>query len=441
MKTPDTFFIHAPVWDAESGLAKLHYSFDQQTIFTEEIDFGIASDHPALETALIHLSVAAGISYYKAFVPKTIIVEGEGLSEDEAAFFTKMYQNGLGEFACRNEIDMSGRCGFIVNPDKLSSPYSIDLPRKSAVLVGGGKDSLVSIEMLRAAGEDMTLFAVNPKKPILDCIKDSGLPAVAVHRSLDPQLFALNEQGAYNGHVPITGILSFISVIAGMLHGFDTVILSNERSANEGNVEYGGTVVNHQYSKSLDFERDFQDNLKRNISPDIKYFSLLRQFSELHIAQLFARVDRYDGSFTSCNRSFKIHEAMIDQRWCRDCPKCRFVFLALATAMPKARLLDVFGGNMLDDESQLEGFRELSGLSGHKPWECVGEIRECASAILQLSMRDEWNNDALIKSLAPELAVNEAELLDAYEDLLTPSLDHALPEEYEAVVRDYAQES
>ena len=311
------------------------------------------------------------------------------------------------------------------------------LPRRAAVLVGGGKDSLVSVEALRAGGESMALFAVNPKKPILDCAAASGLPFVKVARHLDPLLFELNAKGALNGHVPITAIVSFIAVAAAFVEGFDAIVLSNERSADQGNVMAGGREVNHQYSKTTQAEHDIAAQIAAHIHTGLAYFSLLRPLSEAHIASLMARVDRYDEAFTSCNRSFQINPKTPPKRWCGDCPKCRFSFLVLAENMGRARIERVFGKNMLDDPAQLEGFEELAGVSGHKPWECVGELAESGAALLRLSDNDEWKDTAIVRALAPRIRALMPEPQSVWRELMTPSPDHRLPPRYERMLRDY----
>jgi len=375
---PDNFIFTGFDIDEAAREVRLRYALGKAHAFCERIVFDAplpsAGDpmRAPFEAAVETLWLAAGVSYYKTCVPPRIVVQGAALAPDQRAFLQRLYVDGLGEFGVRNGIDVAGRIDFLNAPAGPGAPRlatAPPLPRRSAVLIGGGKDSLVSVEMLRAGGEPMTLFAVNPKKPILDCAQASGLPLVKVTRLLDPLLFELNARGALNGHVPITAIVSFIAVAASFVHGFDAVILSNERSADQGNVVANGRQVNHQYSKTTAAERDIAEAIARHIHADLAYFSLLRPLSEAHIARLMARVDRYDSAFTSCNRAFQINPATPPARWCCDCPKCRFSFLMLAESMGRARIERVFGKNMLDDASQIGGYEELAGLSGHKPWE------------------------------------------------------------------------
>lgn len=443
--------------DEERGGARFHYGYDNGLSFTEEIDFG-APLPPAssplrapLEASFRGLSVALGISYFKAFLPDQFAVRDFVLSERQRAFFESLYRHGLGEFAYRNGIDISGRrffAGGVAGAGSAASgqapaatpPAPVGaglLPRRSAVLIGGGKDSVVSTEMLRAGGEPLALFAVNPKGPITACMRDSGLPSIVVRRRLDPLLFELNAAGALNGHVPITGILGFIALAGAFIHGYDCIVLSNERSANEGNVAVGDEQVNHQYSKTIAFERDFRAYLADEVPGWVDYFSALRPLSELHIASLLARTTRYDGSFSSCNRSFRINGAPMEGRWCLDCPKCRFTFLALAATMDRQRLLGVFGGNVLNDPAQLEGYRELTGLSGHKPWECVGEIAESAVGILRLSRDPAWKDDFIVAQLAGPLAERLPDPDEVWKRLMTPAGDHCLPERIQRMLDAY----
>jgi hypothetical protein len=433
-----------------TGIVKFYYRYSSGLEFCEVLDFGVAlPSDPDLNATFEALAILLGISYYKAYVPDDIIVERPNISSDKMVFFRNLYLNGLGEFAYRNQIDLSHRVNFRCGSDRsqghddsplgdatASSPEPTP-DRRHAVLIGGGKDSLVSVEILRAATEPMVLFAVNPKQPMIDCAEAGGLPLISVRRALDPTLFALNDQGALNGHVPITAIVSFIAVAASFVHGFKSIILSNERSADEGNLTQAGMTVNHQFSKSSLFEAEIRQYINAYISTELSYFSLLRPLSELHIGQLFARTDRYDAAFTSCNRAFRLRDTAPGARWCGTCPKCRFTFLILATAMPRERLLKIFGADLLADAGQLSGYEELAGLAGHKPWECVGEIAESGAAILALADHSPWGEALIIRHLAPRLASIMPPRADLWRRFLTPSRDHHLPPAFERMLDAY----
>lgn len=433
-------------WTCEeaAGTVYLHYGFDGGPRFCEMLNFGAPLPEAGsplragFDAAMTAVHLAAGISYYKAFLPPKMIVDGAALSQDSHDFFQALYENGLGEFSARNQIKAWEQIDFPCDPTvRDGAPPPVSTKRRTAVLVGGGKDSLVSIETLRAGGEPVVLFAVNPKKPILDCAEKSGLPFVGVIRRIDETLFGLNEQGALNGHIPITAIVSLIAIAGAYVFGYDAVAVSNERSANEGNLVFEGRTVNHQFSKTLAFERMLAGYVRDHISPTLNYFSLLRPLSELHIARVFAKVARYDGVFTSCNRAFALRGPAPATRWCCDCPKCRFAFLILAAAMTRARATAIFGQNLLDDEKHLTGYEELSGLSGHKPWECVGEIAESSAALLHLAADPEWADCKVVAALAPRLREKMPDYRTVEAEFLTPSCDHLLPARYERLLHAY----
>ena len=275
----------------------------------------------------------------------------------------------------------------------------IELPRLTCVPVGGGKDSIVTIECLKQAHEPLVLFSLGNAAPIEATIAQSGLPAIRVMRRLDPALFALNEAGALNGHVPITGILSLIVVACAIIHGFDTIAMSNEHSASAPNV----ADVNHQYSKSLEFEQAFSQFVDRHVVSGVRYFSLLRPLTEVAIARRFARHGAYFPVFRICNSAFRQSPERRSTNWCCECPKCRFVFLALAPFADRQRLIATFGRDILDDPAQIDGFAELCGLQRHKPFECVGEIEESAAVMAHLAAMADWRDDAVVRALSPRL--------------------------------------
>lgn len=428
-------------FDEASATASFDYAFDDAHYFTEQLSFPGARLEPsrqaALDRVLRELHLVAGISYYKAAVPPEIRVESGPLDRDTANFLETLYLHGLGEFAFRNGLDLRGRIRFPVESGEAPASAAAVAPGKGILLpLGGGKDSLVSLDILRAAGQAVTLFSVGNPPVIRAVAERAGLPHRVVQRSLSPALLELNRQGAFNGHVPISAIIAYILAASALLYGFDTVVMSNERSAEVGNLRLGDFEVNHQYSKSLAFERAVSRRFAL-LTPGLRYFSLLRPLSELDIARLFARNSTFDTVFSSCNGNYKLHGQAQSSRWCCDCPKCRFVFLALAPFMDKKRLIGIFGHNLLDDAAQQAGFWELIGHGGHKPFECVGEIEESLAAFYLLAQRPEWRETLLVGRFAGEILPG----LDAPEKLLEDALSlssrHAVPAEFMAMLEAY----
>ncbi|HBK45318.1 MAG TPA: hypothetical protein DDZ67_02540 [Xanthomonadaceae bacterium] len=420
-------------FDAQTGVASLVYAFDQGPEMVETVSVPGApfvldgARAEAVQRALRLLHLLAGVSYYKAAVPENVVVDGYAIDADTAALVESVYLHGLGEFAYRNGLDLHGRFRLPVSlpaADGDEGTAAGQAPRAglrehALVAIGGGKDSLVSIEALRAAGVAQTVTWIGGSQLIRACAERTGLPMLNIGRALAPELFELNRQGAWNGHIPVTAVNSAILVFAALLAGVDQVVFSNERSASYGSqiVAPDGSVtaeVNHQWSKGWAFEKAFGEYVERHVAADLHYYSLLRPLSELAVARQFARNDHYDAHFSSCNRNFHIMGERPVNRWCGVCPKCHFVFLALAPFMPKTRLVRIFGRNLLDDASQAGGFDALLEFQDHKPFECVGEGRESRAALAALAARAEWQEDALVKrfvrEIQPQLQAGELEL-------------------------------
>ena len=392
-----------------NGEAQLVYAFDDGPELIERIVFPDARPLPenrrqAFDAALKLLHLIAGVSYYKAGVPSKIVVDG--LDAETAAFMDDVYRHGLAEFAYHNALDVRGRIRFPQTNDEpkkdVAEPLQ-ELPRRTLVPIGGGKDSLVSVEMLQRAHEPSTAVWIGDSALIAACAERTGLPRLNIKRHLAPGLFDYNKAGAYNGHIPVTAINSAILICAAIVYGFDAIAFSNERSASAATLEYEGQSVNHQWSKGIDFERALRKYTKSHIASNLDYFSLLRPLSELAVTHAFSRTATYDDVFSSCNRNFRIRGDKPADRWCGQCPKCHFVFLALAPFVSKPRLLGIFGHNLLDDASLASAFDALLEYRNHKPFECVGEGQESRAAMFTLSQRPEWKEDAIVARFADEI--------------------------------------
>jgi hypothetical protein len=419
------FICESYSFSPQTGVLCLNYSFDGVRRFEENIAFTnlsrtlSASEKSALDRVFRLLLLACGVSYYKAFAPKRIVCNAYPLDKATADFFTEFYVRGLGEFAWRNGITLGG-LEFVAESVTPEPALRLSLPRLTCIPVGGGKDSIVTIECLKRSNEPVVLFELGNARPIEATIKQSGLQAIRVTRNIDPSLFLLNEAGALNGHVPITGILSMIVLACAILYGFDAIAMSNEHSASAPNIE----DINHQYSKSFEFEQSFSRFIDSFVVKDFQYFSLLRPLSEIFIARQFSKHDAYFPIFRSCNSAFRQSVERRGSSWCCDCPKCRFVFLALAPFVKRLSLVQIFGRDLLHDPTQIAGFAELCGLQGHKPFECVGEIEESAAVMKHISGMPEWCDASVVRELAPRLVTSD------FEQLFILREPHAVPARY-----------
>lgn len=430
----ETFTIEHPAFDAATGVATFRYTLGELS-FSEVLSFPSGSNSsvaatPAFLKLLQLTAVVLGVSYFKLRAPYRIVIPFP-LTVREHGFALDVYENGLGEFYARNNLKRFGEIEIDDPEDHGPAPAAQELRDRALLPIGGGKDSLVSVQLLEAAGVDFTPFAVNAKGPIIGSVDTIGRTPLYISRKLDPEMIRLGkEPGYYNGHVPSTAINSMIAALTALLFSYNRIVLSNERSASEGNVEFDGREANHQHSKSLDFENLIAKVLEHATGGSLGYFSLLRPYSEAKIAALFARVSRFDHVFSSCNENFKLagHSGPL---WCGKCPKCHFVFLIFAPVMEKQRLVDIFGQNLLSQPSHERSFRELTGLAGQKPWECVGEIEEAAACLWALTRRPEWADEPIVSMLKPDLLTQygSQRLDDALAELMIDSPEHLIPKD------------
>lgn len=410
------------------------------SIETDNLSVINAFDSPLGKKLVFNMGLSEAVSYFKCVCPKKIDVKCGFLSKEDCAYWRHLWASGLGEFFYINGIEPGKEEDFIEitsNPAlKEEVSFDVAVIGKNIIPVGGGKDSCVTAYLLRKFKNDNMFFTVNDQKARIDCVKAAGYSEgdiIKVHRTIDKNLLELNKQGFLNGHTPFSAVVAFISLFAAYLVGAENIVLSNEASANEGNTENG---VNHQYSKSFDFEYDFNEYVKRNFTEKIHYFSLLRPFSELQIAKMFASRPEYRRVFRSCNRGSK------QNIWCESCPKCLFVYGMLSAFLSDSEMKEIFSSDMFEKEELIPDFRGLTGLDPVKPFECVGTAEEYRTALAMkiLSLKREKRELPLLLKIFDDAfccedIVRESTALSEYnrENLVPEKFSECLTEMYSYV--------
>lgn len=432
--------------DREKALVTFRYELvnkDESFSFTEKLffdknlaDFSRAPES-VLKSTLDTLHILLGISYWKLFCPKDIKLETITLSEDQARFWNTVYTKGLGEFFYQNQIDFRGLVSFPFT-DKapvLSEPLKTF--GKSLVLWGGGKDSVVTAELLKSKKFKFDLFSLNEYEIQKKAAEVCGEKLLIVKREIDPLLLKLNErEDVYNGHVPVTFVYSASAILAAILYGYEDVISSCEESANYGNVEYLGQTINHQWSKSFEFEVLLRDYIEKYISPSLTYVSLIRVFHEIKVAELFSKHAQYFQSFSSCNRNFKIAGKSHEGNWCCECAKCAFVFSILSAFLPKEKVLNIFGQNLYDNENLTQTFEELLGVKNVKPFDCVGTPEEVKLAMLLAHKRGEYSQGVIMKMFVEKFYAEFDEIEKTSETLLKRNVEITLQNKFIKIYED-----
>ena len=437
MQTFQKFYFKWYDFDTETLVANFHYSFDDIEHFTETIDFASEEffvrddiDDDIMDDMLFHTSIALGISYYKLYPTQVLVVESWYLTDEQIEFWQKFYKNGLWEFLYKNQISPEELFHFENVWESRENPRSeVTLAERALIPLWGGKDSLVTIETFQRNNFDFETVVFGKmdtiKTPMSEMI---GVDNLLIKRKLSENLFTMNEAGYYNGHVPITGIIAFSLIIAAYLYDYKYIVLSNERSAESPNTIWNGFEINHQYSKSLEFEDDFRNYIGGSIATDVEYFSFLRWLYEVQITKLFSELcAKYFSVFSSCNNNFKISKKWNqDTLWCKKCPKCLFVYVMLSAFLSSDDLMKIFWSDLYQNESLEPTFRELLWLEWIKPFECVWEVEE---VVLAMSRTIEKYG---VEDIPYILQIFKTEVYDTMSDIEREKLEKKLFKIYRA---------
>lgn len=373
---------------------------------------------PIAQNNIFNIGLIELISYWKCTCSPKIIIKCGYLNEEQINWWKKLYFYGLGELFYRNQINtnmqdfMQLECigqeeQFIY--DKIEDDYNGYI-----VPIGGGKDSVVTLETLRINKQNYYGLIINPKPVTLKCAKLAELDdnnIIEVYRKIDENLISLNQKGFINGHTPFSAMLAFVSYFIAYLLSKKYIALSNEVSSNESNII--GEKINHQYSKSFEFECDFEQYANKYLKAPVKYFSFLRPLNELQIAKIFSRCDKYHYTFKSCNVGSKEKE----WKWCCNCAKCLFAFTILSPYLYKEKLISIFGTDMFENKELLNTFLELTGNKETKPFDCVGTFEEVNFAVSQTIQNIEKNGKQLPYLL--QYYKNNYELVDTINNDIT----------------------
>ncbi len=412
--TPDGFSFHFsiddfhfyPSWKCEEGL------LENPTLFAEYIIFNIG--------------MAELVSYWKCACPKKVIVKTGMLTKEQCLWWKKLYFNGLGEFFYKNNITADMESFMEIIPDNMDKPVFKSEKKQDGffIPIGGGKDSIVTTELLRPYRDKTMCYIINPRGATLGCAKTAGFEEdaiVGVRRTIDKELLNRNADGYLNGHTPFSAVVAFSGYLFAYLKGLKYIALSNESSANESNVQ--GTKINHQYSKSTEFERDFRNYVSEYLDDSIQYFSMLRCWSEWQIAKKFVQYPKYFSVFQSCNLGSKTDS------WCGKCAKCLYVYILLSAFLDDEALVGIFGLDMLAVADFRPMFEGLIYEDVDKPFECVGTKEEIRLALYTAARKRGENLPLLLKEYMgknPE----EPMTLDNYYDE-----DNFIPEEFKGLLK------
>ena len=394
-----------------------------------------------IDRLVFNIGMVELLSYWKATASPNIIIQAGYLNEDQLIWWHNLLTKGMGEYFYLNQINFTTpdfvtlNCTVAPVQDTESQvenqSNTVEQTDRFLIPIGGGKDSIVAMELLRqwrqhqaepVKPDQLNVLAVNPTAAASTVMNQSGYHVLTIQRNLDPKLLLMNQQGFINGHTPFSALLSFITLLTATLHGFTATVLGNEQSANEGNVQYFGQNINHQYSKSFEYETAFNNYVTTYLQPQSstvlpKYFSILRPFNELQIAQIFSQqAEAYLPIFRSCNRGQRTNT------WCGECAKCLFAYIVLFPFLGEQQMVSIFGRNLFQNDRLLATALELIGETTNKPFDCVGTYQESRVAFY-LSYRWYLAHDLEIPNMLTVLSekylANTTELIQVTKQILS----------------------
>ena len=443
------YSIHKPIFEYNDSSISISCTFSFERVgsaptksFEEKlsIDYSDIDTHidiqnlEDIQSYVELIAIACAPSYFKASPTNKIIIDFP-ITKDILEWANALFDNGLREFRFQNNLDLT--TVPTIEGELISKKINSEIFNNELVLlpVGGGKDSATSLSILQAAKKDIVGFSVGDFEAIRNTMDAGGIKYIRATRKIDSCLLQWNDEGALNGHVPVTAVTSTLACLAGYIIGAGSVIMSNEASANEATRTLNNIEVNHQYSKSFEGEKLLRNSITSHTKIGVNYFSLLRTLSEYDIFTIFANATQFHKSFISCNRAFKIDKDTRSKSWCGECDKCRFVFIGLCAFLDIKTVETIFGNNLLDDKKNMQGFFDLIGVGDGKPFECVGTLGETVllmkKALAKFSLR---KYKKLRKALSE---IKDIEFLSVNENLNQGyGINNFIPDEYLEVIKN-----
>ena len=400
-----------------------------------------------LNNLIFHLGLIETLSYWKTTCSPIIEIRGGELNQKQIKWWKDLIINGMGQFFYENRIDWR-KPDFLKIKSKNSSKnnfkqyqYPENLKNRVLVAVGGGKDSVVSLEVLKKTRKRINCFSLNPTIQARKITKIAGCQKpIIIERKIDKKLLELNREGFLNGHTPFSAYLAFLSILLGVIFDYRYLVFSNEGISNEGNLRYLGKIINHQYSKSFEFEEKFRDYSQQYLTPQVKYFSFLRPLYEIQITKLFSKYPKYFTVFLSCNEAFKTYSGREKPtgKWCGNCSKCLFVYACLYPFLNKFQLRKIFKENFFRKIKLISLMEQLAEEGESKPFECVGTKKESLVAFY-LSWKKTHRREEipfLLKHFEKKILVKYPNLEEESRKIMNSwNNQHNLPKDFKKILK------
>ncbi len=413
-KKHPVFVIHTPTVEFNEKYVSIQHKFTATGSLIYLPSTKIFGDSSGKENIIKRLSIiltlVEALSYWKASYSPKIVIEPK-TSESSIRWLEDLLLNGMMEYKYINNLSAQFIPEIQWEEDNKIIGLSKSKDSTPLVLVSGGKDSTITLSIL-SKHERLKAF-------VLNCLPSAErvLKAFPEHevvrgvRNIDPVLFELNKKGYLNGHTPFSALLSVISTIAAVLSDSTSIITSNEASAEVSFAKYCGINVNHQYSKSSQYENKFNNLINNTFFGLPPLFSFLRPLSEPQICLLLSNKKELISLISSCNKN------QLSGSWCGKCPKCISTWILLRPYIDENELIKLFGSNALEEGKHL--LPALLGKTECRPLECVGTPEELDASLRFVAGNSEPLN-SLLSRFPPHLLPNK------YEHILKKALEEVI---------------
>jgi len=352
------------------------------------------------------------------------------LDKQDIELLERQFLHSLTEFRYMHGLDPSRPVHVVSSGTTPLNPVSFkNAPEKALLLNGGGKDSCVAAELLKAIGLSygwMSAFPNTPRRKVIEqsgCLENYSIMIIPSNEIKKDKVYQW-------GLTPYLYTIASTSLIVCYLKGFRYMVTGVEHSADDPNLIFKGIPVNHQSGKTSIYENFFYSFVKKSILKNLKMFSIARPFTDFRLAEIISHFPKYFTAFCSCNVGV--------DKWCNNCHKCAFTYMALYPFLKMEYLVKIFGKDLFTIPIIRKYMIEIA-TARIKPWECVGTIEETKLALLYCLRKapdmefNEWPKRNNLEKVCNDIDENSA-----YNNSLAKFHEpHNIPEQFEKKLKDF----
>lgn len=394
------------------------YTF-QTKVFYNDVDLFQLSDmynKKLLDKIYAYVAVCETFKYCSLFpVNIDFSIISAHINNETLKFFLHVFQNAYAQCKYENDIGNEYKPNFIcrnLSDDNGATAFNPTSKDNETILVGngGGKDSFLAMKLLEKTNVSYSTYQwtrteygrsqyqhelcsnllrhTSPIKTHKVSVFDDFTESPFI------KLYYPNFKGAFTLGIPEC-IFEALPIM--LFNKYSSLCFANEKSSDTGNLYWEKTQseVNHQWVKSLDAEIFFQSFINKHLISDFKFFSILKPIYDYRIFSHISHYPEFIKNSHSCN---------IDKPWCKKCAKCAYVWLGYLAHFEKSLVDKIFGMNPFDDDDLIVHYKNMTGIAGHRSFECIGNVEECQLFMkkciengLQGKMLDIFKNEILKK--------------------------------------------